>query len=185
MLVYVMFRNCGGDRRLQTCYEHTGDSVLMCVYIYIYICNMVYSTVGIILAEIGLECRCRCFDIQWESIKFRKCIINHVADTVALTLFILHLQDLIDSYHVFSCNTTNIQKLIIPLSVYKCPCPPQYPTPQEVSSYPRSNLQETESGEWKQCWQKGCWQIYAHGLHRYVGAHSRVAPLRSTVTLLV
>ena len=25
------------------------------------------------------------------------------------------------------------------------------------------------SGEWKPCWQKPCWQIYAPGLHGYVG----------------
>ena len=39
-------------------------------------------------------------------------------------------------------------------------------------------------------WQKPCWQIYAHGLHGYVGAGARVAPLESTTkthnyTLLV
>ena len=28
------------------------------------------------------------------------------------------------------------------------------------------------------CWQKPCWQIYAHGLHGYVGASTLVAPLR-------
>ena len=34
------------------------------------------------------------------------------------------------------------------------------------------------SGKWQPCWQKPCWQIYAHGLHRYVGASAQVAPLR-------
>ena len=33
------------------------------------------------------------------------------------------------------------------------------------------------SGEWKPCWQKPCWQICARGLHGYVGASARVAPL--------
>ena len=27
-------------------------------------------------------------------------------------------------------------------------------------------------------WQKPCWQMYAHGLHGYLGASARVAPLR-------
>ena len=33
------------------------------------------------------------------------------------------------------------------------------------------------SGPQKPCWQKPCWQIYVHGLHAYVGARARVAPL--------
>ena len=32
--------------------------------------------------------------------------------------------------------------------------------------------------EWKPCWQKPCCQIHAHGLHGYVSASARVAPLR-------
>ena len=34
------------------------------------------------------------------------------------------------------------------------------------------------SGSLKPCWQKPCWQTCAHGLHGYVGASARVAPLR-------
>ena len=34
------------------------------------------------------------------------------------------------------------------------------------------------SGEQRPCWQKPCWQIYAHGLHGYLGASARVAPVR-------
>ena len=33
------------------------------------------------------------------------------------------------------------------------------------------------SGPRKPCWQKPYWQICAHGLHGYVGASARVAPL--------
>ena len=34
------------------------------------------------------------------------------------------------------------------------------------------------SGPRKPCWQKTCWQIYARGLHGYVGASAPVAPPR-------
>ena len=41
-------------------------------------------------------------------------------------------------------------------------------------------ITRSHSGPRKPCWQKPCWQIYAHGLHGYVGASARVAPLEST-----
>ena len=51
-------------------------------------------------------------------------------------------------------------------------------------------LSGTPSGEREPCWQKQCWQIYAHGLHGYVGASEWVAPLGNysyflSVTFLV
>ena len=53
--------------------------------------------------------------------------------------------------------------------------------PQTVSGsaqpYQSVNQERAYSGEGKPGWQKPCWQIYAHGLHGYVGAGARVAPL--------
>ena len=38
-------------------------------------------------------------------------------------------------------------------------------------------ISPSNSGPRKPCWHKPCWQIYALGLHGYVGASARVAPL--------
>ena len=74
------------------------------------------------------------------------------------------------------------------------PCLPTPPTnesqaqlvmqnnPQEygiVEFQMSTNTRFNTSGEQKPCRQKPCGQIYAHGLHGYVGASARVALLRS------
>ena len=38
-------------------------------------------------------------------------------------------------------------------------------------------VMNTQSGEWRPCWQKPCWQICTHGLHGHVGASALLAPL--------
>ena len=72
----------------------------MYVYVYIYIYTYIY--IYIIVCWLHYNCN--------HVINSCKCIVNRVVSTVALaTLCIMHLQCLIDVYHVRKCNTTNMQ----------------------------------------------------------------------------